>query len=82
LNQFKLIFDPNQINNAAQYLEQHNVLCKQSAEYWEESIYNTIKRYAPPADFDCVGTGGYLVNFFEEGVDTVVVEVYIDPKRS
>ena len=78
MKQFKIIFDPLQITNAAQYLAKHNTLCKQSAQYWEDNIYNTIKEYIAKADCSSVGTGGYLVTFAEE-LGTVIVEVYIDP---
>jgi len=79
MKQLKILFDPNQISNAAHYLEQHNTLCNQSAEYWEESIYNSIKYYVKRSDIACMGTGGYLIKFSEIDLDVVDVEVYIDP---
>ena len=79
MKQFKIIFDPLQITNAARYLAEHNTLCKQSAQYWEDSIYNTIKKSVAEEDVWSSGTGGYNVLFTKDDIDTVIVEVYIDP---
>ncbi len=78
MRQFKIIFDPLQIRNAAKYLEQYNTLCRQSVGYWEDSIYGTIKESITKPDVWSSGTGGYTVIFTEDS-DGVNVDVLVDP---
>ena len=78
VNMKKIIFDLDALSGAARYLEDHNSNGREREEI-AAMIMDDIKKYAFNSRYWFIGTAGYMIMFDVIDVDTVSVDILVQP---
>lgn len=77
----KLTYPIKEVIAAAEYIAEHNpnFLDKESDVF--DMILRGIRNYAADENVSCIGTAGYTILFYRDGIveDEVLVTVLVDP---
>jgi hypothetical protein len=71
-----VVFDANQIHMASLYLSSENTLVRGSPDFFEEAIYDRIKKYNGEA---FIATRGFYILFQKDGYNNLDVNVLVNP---
>jgi hypothetical protein len=71
-----VVFDANQIHLASLYLSSENTLVRGSPDFFEEAIYDRIKKYNGEA---FIATLGFYILFQKDEYNNLDVDVLVNP---
>lgn len=73
----KIIFDPNQVQCVAEFLNENHRSLKKSVDEWESYLYDYIVQYHNSST-SWIATAGFVMSFGEIDSETIEVEVFVD----